>query len=130
MINVSTVKPWDQLVYGCFEYRGSSYSISMPRGEILVNPQQALINVCDFFFFYIYYFIILFCLYNLIITYNKRVSFSKVFSSSNIIRVILKIQTFLQKFLQNVDVMSGKWKSDINGGLSENQYEIEYINNL
>ena len=88
----------------------------MPRGEILVNPQQALINVCDFFFYYIYYFIILFCLYNLIITYNKRVSFSKVFSSSNIIRVILNIQTFLQ----NVDVMSGKWKSDINGGLSEN----------
>ena len=95
---------------------GSSYSISMPRGEILVNLQQALIIVCDFFFFLIkdrnFFTNILlyhtFCLDNLIITYNQMISANKVFSSSNIIGVMTEIQIFLQKFLQNVDVVSSK----------------------
>ena len=36
---------------------------------------------------------------------------------------MLKIQIFLQKNLQTADVMVviGKWKSDINGWLDENQ---------
>ena len=49
-----------------------------------------------------------FCLDNLIITYNQMISANKVFSSSNIIGVMIEIQIFLQKFLQNVDVLSSK----------------------